>query len=217
MLLQTERAQIVEYCLKMSNKKLSTGTSGNISIKNPDNNLIAVSPSGMDYHNMKAEDIVILNLDGSVREGTRLPSSEWRLHTDIYRAKHDISAVVHTHSIYCTVMSCLNMPIKAVHYIIGTSGACEIPVAPYRTFGTQELSDAVTETMLKANSQGVLMQNHGMTSCGVNIHEAFNLAENMEFCAELQWRCLAVGKPNILTDGQMTEFFERFKTYGQKK
>lgn len=215
MLLQTERTQITEYCLKMSDKKLSTGTSGNISIKKHD--LIAISPSGMDYYIMKPEDVVILNLDGTIAEGTRKPSSEWRLHTDIYKARPDICAVVHTHSMYCTVMSCLNMSLKAVHYIIGTAGVCEIPVAPYRTFGTQELSDIVTETMLKSSSLGVLMQNHGMTACGVNINEAFNLAENMEFCAELQWRCLALGQPNILTEGQMTEFFERFKTYGQKK
>lgn len=199
----------------MSSKNLSTGTSGNISIKNPENGLIALSPSGMDYYSMKPEDIVILNQDGTIAEGRRKPSSEWRLHLDFYRAKPDIYAIVHTHSIYCTTMACLGVPLKAVHYVIASSGACEIPVAPYQTFGTQELSDSAVQA--GKNSRGVLLQNHGMLACGANITEAFSLAENMEFCAELQWRCMSVGQANILNHEQMSEVFEQFKSYGQKK
>lgn len=199
----------------MSEKRLSPGTSGNISVRNPENKLIALSPSGMDYYIMKPEDVVILNPDGSIADGIRKPSSEWRLHTDFYRAKPDMFAIVHTHSIYCTVLACLGMPLKAVHYAICDSGVCEIPVAPYRTFGTQELSDSVIESI--GSSRGVLLQNHGMVACGININRAFSLAENMEFCAEIQWRCLAVGQPNILDQAQMSEAFEQFKTYGQRK
>ena len=215
MLLHDERIQVVEYCLTMSNKGLSTGTSGNISIKNPQSGLIAISPSGMDYHVMKPEDLVILTQDGMILEGTRKPSSEWRLHVDFYRAKPDIFAVVHTHSIYCTVMACLGMPLKAVHYAIACSGVSEIPVAKYQTFGTQELSDSVIEAI--GSSRGVLLQNHGMLAGGVNIQDAFNLAENMEFCAEIQWRCMAVGNPNILNESQMSAVFEQFRSYGQNK
>ena len=215
MLLQNEREQVVEYCLMMSNKRLSTGTTGNISIRNPESGLIAISPSGMDYYIMKPEDVVILNPDGTITDGTRKPSSEWRLHIDFYRAKPDIFAIVHTHSMYCTVLACLGMPLKAVHYAIADSGVCEIPVAPYRTFGTQELSDSALQSCGK--SRGVLLQNHGMIACGINIAKAFSLAENMEFCAELQYRCLSIGQPNILNEQQMSEVFEKFKSYGQKK
>ncbi|MBQ4468815.1 MAG: L-fuculose-phosphate aldolase [Synergistaceae bacterium] len=215
LLLQREREQVVEYCLKMSSKKLSTGTSGNISIKNNQNGLIAISPSGMDYYSMKPEDIAILNQDGTIAEGNRKPSSEWRLHIDFYRAKPDIFAIVHTHSIYCTTMACLGLPLKAVHYAIASSGVSEIPVATYQTFGTQELSDSAVQA--SKDSRGVLLQNHGMLACGGDIYEAFSLAENMEFCAEIQWRCMAVGQPNILNHEQMSEVFEQFKTYGQRK
>ena len=215
MLLQHEREQVVKYCLTMSNKGLSTGTSGNISIRDPEKGLIALSPSGMDYYTMKPEDVVIINSDGTVADGTRKPSSEWRLHIDFYRAKPDIYAIVHTHSIYCTVLACLGMPLKAVHYAIADSGVCEIPVAPYRTFGTQELSDSALQSC--GNSRGVLLQNHGMLACGVNISKAFSLAENMEFCAEIQWRCLSIGQPKILNEQQMSEVFEQFKSYGQKE
>ena len=165
MLLQEEREQVVKYCIMMSDKGLSTGTSGNISIRNPINGLIALSPSGMNYNETKPEDIVILDVNGKVIEGIRKPSSEWRMHTDFYRAKPDMFAIVHTHSIYCTVMACLGMPLKAVHYAICDSGVCEIPVAPYRTFGTQELSDIALKS--SGSSRGVLLQNHGMVACGV--------------------------------------------------
>ncbi len=214
MLLQQEREQVVEYCLKMNNKNLSSGTSGNISIKNH-NGLIAISPSGMDYYSMRPEDIVILNHDGSIAEGTRKPSSEWRLHLDFYRAKPDIFAIVHTHSIYCTTMACLGLSLKPVHYVIASAGVSEIPVADYQTFGTQELSDSALKAI--KDSRGVLLQNHGMLACGASISEVFSLAENMEFCAEIQWRCMAVGQANILSHEQMSEVFEQFKTYGQKK
>lgn len=214
MILANERQQVVEYCRKISDQGLSTGTSGNISIRNPENGLIALSPSGMDYHQIVPEDIVILDADGNVVDGIRKPSSEWRLHTDFYRHKPDIYAIVHTHSMYCTVLATLNTPLRAVHYVITGSGVNEIPVAPYRTFGTKELSDAVMETI--GESRGILMENHGMIASGVNIQRAFSLAVNMEFCAELQWRCMLAGTPHILTDEQLDASRNRSKSYGQK-
>ena len=216
MILQKEREQVVDYCILMSDKGLSTGTSGNISVRSEEHpEWIALSPSGMDYHHTTPEDVVVIDLDGNIIDGARKPSSEGRLHTDFYKAKPDMYGIVHTHSMYCTVIGCLGEPLRAVHYVIGGAGVSEIPVAPYRTFGTQELSDAAVSAC--GASRGVLLQNHGMVACGVNISKAFSLAQNMEFCAELQWRCMSVGQPNILTEEQMADVLERFKSYGQKK
>ena len=213
--LQKEKEQVAAYCLQMSTKGLSTGTSGNISIRNPESGLVALSPSGMDYHTMTPDDVVILDADGKVVDGSRKPSSEWRLHTELYKAKPDMNAIVHTHSMFCTVMGCLGIPLKAVHYMIAGAGVSEIPVAPYRTFGTAELSDAAVAA--SGASRGVLLQNHGMVACGMNIQKAFSLAIDMEFCAELQWRCMCAGQPQILSEVQMAEVMEQFKQYGQKK
>lgn len=215
MLLQKERELVVEYGRKMSSQGLSKGTSGNISIYNEDKKLMAISPSGIGYFETMPEDVVIMDLDGNVVEGARKPSSEWGLHTVFYLNKPEARAVVHTHSTYCTTFACLNQPLKAVHYVIGGAGVSEIPVAPYRTFGTKELARAAIEAC--GESKAVLLANHGLVTCGVNLPKAFGLAVNMEFVAEMQYRTLCVGKPSILTDEEMAAAMERFKSYGQKK
>lgn len=142
MLMQEERELVVEYGKKMSAARLSTGTSGNISIYNAEKGLVALSPSGMDYFSTTPEDVVILDLDGKVVDGKRKPSSEWALHTTFYKHKPHARAVVHTHSVYCTTLAVLGEPIRAVHYVIGDAGAAEVPCAPYQLFGTEALAEA---------------------------------------------------------------------------
>lgn len=214
MMLEKERELIVAYGKQMSNQGLSKGTSGNISIYNAEEKLMAISPSGIGYFETEPEDVVIMDLNGNIVEGNRKPSSEWGLHTIFYKNKPDAGAVVHTHSTYCTTFACLNQPIKAVHYVIGGSGVTEIPVAEYQTFGTDELAQSAINACGK--SKAVLLANHGLVACGPNIQKAFGLAVNIEFVAEMQYRTMAVGTPVILTDEQMEASMKRAKTYGQK-
>ena len=215
MLLQKERKEIVEYGKKMSLDRLSSGTSGNISIYNEEEKLMAISPSGIGYFDTKIEDIVIMNLDGEIVEGDRKPSSEWGLHTFVYKAKPQCRAVVHTHSMYCTVFSALHKPLKAVHYVIGDAGVSTVPCAPYRTFGTMELAKVAVETMGK--SDAVLLANHGMIACGKSIKSAYGLACAMEFCAQVQYKAMSIGQPVIIDDEEMDKVMEKFKSYGQTK
>ena len=142
MLLQEERELIVEYGKKMSAARLSTGTSGNISIYNAEKGLMAISPSGMDYFSTQPEDVVITDLEANIVDGARKPSSEWGLHTTFYKHKPQARAVVHTHSMYCTTFAVLGQPIRAVHYVIGDTGVATVPCAPYYPFGTLELAEA---------------------------------------------------------------------------
>ena len=215
MLMQEERELVVEYGKKMSAARLSTGTSGNISIYNAEKGLVALSPSGMDYFSTTPEDVVILDLDAKVVDGKRKPSSEWALHTKFYQRHPAARAVVHTHSMYCTTLACLGKPLEAVHYAIGAAGTARIPVAPYRLFGSPELAEAAVEAC--GDGKAVLLANHGLVAWEGSLPKAFSLARDLEFTAELQWRAMAVGTPNILTDSQMAEALERFKTYGQPK
>lgn len=215
MLMQEERELVVEYGKKMSAARLSTGTSGNISIYNAEKGLVALSPSGMDYFSTTPEDVVILDLDAKVVDGKRKPSSEWALHTKFYQRHPAARAVVHTHSMYCTTLACLGKPLEAVHYAIGAAGTARVPVAPYRLFGSPELAEAAVEAC--GDGKAVLLANHGLVAWEGSLPKAFSLARDLEFTAELQWRAMAVGTPNILTDSQMAEALERFKTYGQPK
>ena len=198
MLMQEERELVVEYGKKMSAARLSTGTSGNISIYNAEKGLVALSPSGMDYFSTTPEDVVILDLEGKVVDGKRKPSSEWALHTTFYKHKPHARAVVHTHSVYCT---------------IGDAGAAEVPCAPYQLFGTEALAEAAMEVCGK--SDGVLLGNHGLVCCGKDIKGAYGLACNLEYIAEIQCRAMSIGKPNVLTEEQMAEVMVKFQSYGQ--
>lgn len=211
--MQNERELVAEYGRKLASSGLCLGTSGNISIYNAELGLMAISPSGMDYYDIKPEDVVITDLEANIVDGERKPSSEWALHTTFYKHKPKASAVVHTHSVYCTTFAVLGQPIRAVHYVIGDANTSTVPCAPYRTFGTTELAEAAMEVV--GESDAVLLANHGIVVCGKSISSAFSLARNMEYIAELQYRAMAVGTPNILSDDQMDVVMEKFKSYGQ--
>ena len=215
MKLEQERELLTEYGRRMSRAGLSVGTSGNLSIYVPEEGLMAITPSGLDYEATTPADIVVMDLDAHVVEGEWKPSSEWALHTKFYQRHPAARAVVHTHSMYCTTLACLGKPLEAVHYAIGAAGTARIPVAPYRLFGSPELAEAAVETC--GDGKAVLLANHGLVAWEGSLPKAFSLARDLEFTAELQWRAMAVGTPNILTDSQMAEALERFKTYGQPK
>lgn len=215
MIMEEERKKIVEYGKKASETRLVTGTAGNISIYDPDQELMVIKPSGLGYFETNPEDIVVMKLDGTIVEGERKPSSEWAMHASFYKEKPEARSVVHTHQPYCTTFACMQMPIKAVHYVITSAGVAEVPCAEYATFGTPELAENAIKAL--GDAKAVLLANHGLITYGPNIAKAFSLANNLEFCAEMQWRCMAIGEPVVLSDSQMNDVKNRFKTYGQPK
>ena len=213
MLMQTERDLIVEYGKLLSTSGLCPGTSGNLSIYNPELGYMAISPSGIDYFNIKPEDVVISDLSSNVVDGDRKPSSEWALHSIFYRNRSDARAIIHTHSMYCTTLGIIGEPIRAVHYAVGTANTDLVPLAPYCLFGTEELAHAALDCC--GNSHAVLLANHGLLAYGRGIKEAYALARNLEYVAELQYRAMCIGKPNILSSEQMAVVMEKFNSYGQ--
>ncbi len=213
MLMEKEREAIVAYGKKMSAAGLCPGTSGNLSIYDPQTGHMAINPSGMDYYETLPEDVVIMNLAGNIIEGRRRPSSEWALHAVFYRHKPRIRSVVHTHSPYCTTFAVLGQPIKAVHFLIGDAGVSEIPCAPYETFGTEKLAKVTVKACGKSNA--VLLANHGIVCCAASIESAVSLADNCEYLARLQYQAMNIGLPRILSDRDIQAAIERFKTYGQ--
>ena len=215
MKLEKAREQLVAYGRQMSAAGLSTGTSGNLSIYDPEEGLMAITPSGLDYFSLTAEDVVVTDLEARVVEGTRKPSSEWALHTLFYKRHPEARAVVHTHSMFCTTLAVLGQPIRAVHYAIAGAGVAEVPCAPYRLFGTEELAEQAVETC--GDGRAVLLGNHGLVAWEESLPKAYALARDLEFVAELQWRAAAVGQANVLTGEQMAVALKRYETYGQQK
>ena len=213
MKLEKERKLIVEYGKKLIEADLTTGTGGNLSILNKDQNLVAISPSGVDYFDVKKEDIVVIDLDGKTVEGKNKPSSELAMHLAVYNNREDIASVVHTHSIYATSIACLNIDLPAVHYMIAVAGD-KVPCAEYASFGTEELAQNAVES-LGDKYKAVLLANHGVLGCGVDIKRAFKVAEEVEYVSEVYFRTKAIGEPVIIPPAEMNRMEKAFETYGQ--
>ena len=213
-ILQEERELIIEYGKKLVASGLTTGTGGNISIYRPEEQLMAISPSGIDYDRIKPADVVVLDLDYNIIDSDKLPSSEYSMHRIFYARREQVRAIVHTHSIYATTIAALNWELPAVHYLIGFSGN-EVPLARYATFGTEELANNAFEGM--GNYNAVLLANHGLLAVGSDLHLAFNTAEEIEFTCQVYYRAKSIGDPVILPEQEMEIIIEKFKNYGQKK
>ena len=214
MILQKERESIVEYGKKLLTSQLTTGSGGNLSIFNRDQNLIAIKPTGVDYMIMKPEDVVVVSPTGEIVDGVLKPSSELKFHLALLHHRPDINAVVHTHQPYATTVACLNIELPPVHYLIGFSGD-KVPLAKYATFGSQALSDYILEAIGPYNA--CLMANHGLVTVGADISRAFATAEELELVSRIFCLARSMGEPRILSKEDMAEVTEKFKTYGQRK
>ncbi len=211
-MLDNERSQIVAYCTKMVSRGLTVATGGNISILERSSGLAALTPGGVDYELLKPDDIVITEMNGDIVEGDLKPTSEIDLHLCLYRKRIDINAVVHVHSPYATTLACLGWEIPPVSYLVCELGD-KVPLIPYRTFGTRELAEAVSEGMNSYNA--ALMGNHGLVTVGRDLKEAFMRAEITEFLSSIYWRTRCAGNPIILGEKEMQDAYERFRSYGQ--
>lgn len=205
-----ERKEIIGQGLFMLSSGLSRGTAGNLSVRVPEGYLI--TPSGIPYEELNPEQIVLMSMNGEY-EGTTKPSSEWQFHQNVLSNRADINAVVHTHSTYATAVAVMEKSIPPLHYTIAGAGVSRIPCAPYATFGSTELADHVTEAMRV--SRACLLAHHGVITAHINLRKAMLLATYIEELARLYVLCLSTGKePPLLTEQQMAEAFEQYKTYG---
>lgn len=214
MLMRKEREAIVEYCIKLIEHDLTKGTGGNISIFDREKGLMAISPSGIDYYKTKPEDVVIMDLEGNVVDGDKKPSSEHQLHSIFYLNREDCNSVVHCHSMYAAVLASLRWTLPAAHYMIALAGK-DVRCARYATFGTEELALNAFDAM--EDRKAVLLANHGQLAIAPDLPNAFNIAEEIEFCAEIYFKTKCVGEPFILSDEEMEVMAEKFKSYGNVK
>ncbi len=205
------RKTVVETARAMSASGLSPGRSGNVSARLADGML--VTPSGLAYDRMEVADIVHVRADGLVPPGQRRPSTEWHFHLAAYRARPDMHALVHTHSLNATVLACAGKPIPAFHYMVAVAGGTDIPLVPYATFGTEELAGHVARGL--ANRKACLMAHHGQVAMGTSLAAALELAHEVEVLAEQYLKVLTLGPVACLSDAEMAVVLEKFKTYGR--
>jgi L-fuculose-phosphate aldolase len=208
------RAGIVAACRHMNAIGLNQGTSGNISARFGARMLI--TPSGLPYHELAAGDLAAMSIDGDYGswEGPLAPSTEWRFHLDITRARPEIGAIVHAHSTFATALAIARKEIPACHYMIAAAGGPTVRCARYATYGTKELSDAALQALEDRNA--CLLANHGMIATGPNLDKAMWLAVELETIARQYVISLSIGGPVLLSDAEIAKVKEGFKSYGPR-
>lgn len=192
---------------------LNTGSAGNASCRSTAGGMW-ITPSGVPAAVLADSSIVELSMRGDVASPGLVPSSEWRLHRDIYVARPDVNAIVHTHSSYATALACQRRDIPAFHYMVAVAGGDSIRCSGYATFGTQALSDEALAAL--GNRNACLLANHGVVTLGSAPAQAVKLAIEVEQLAKQYCIALSLAPPVILSPEEMGEVLEKFKTYGQR-
>jgi len=209
-----ERAAIVGAAQEMERLGLNHGSAGNLSLRVGDAAL--VTPSGVPSRELSPEAIARMPLAGEgTFEGPLPPSSEWRFHLDIYRARPDVNAIVHMHSPYATTIATLRRDIPAVHYMIAAFGGPTVRCVDYAPYGTAELSQLVVAGL--KDRDGVLLANHGAIVTGANMRRTMWRAVELEALAQVFYLGALAGEPVVLSDEEIMRTVERFKTYGTRE
>ena len=208
------RERVIATALAMNAAGINRAKAGNVSARWREVGFdgFLITPTGVDYDRLAPDDVVAVAQDGEAR-GRLLPSSEWRFHRDIYAARPEAGAIVHTHAPFCTALACLGRGIPAFHYMVAVAGGRDVRCAPYATFGTQALADAAVDAL--AGRRACLLAHHGMIAIGADLERALRLAVEVESLAETYWRALQVGEPATLPDDEMDRVLDRFAGYGQ--
>jgi L-fuculose-phosphate aldolase len=204
-----KRQSIIDACLRMSQLGINQGTSGNISLRHDQGMLI--TPTSVPYETMQPEQIVFMGPDGSVDSGQR-PSSEWRFHLDILKARPEVNAVVHAHPTYATTLAIMGLEIPPIHYMIAVAGGDTIRCAPYATYGTAELSQHAVSAL--EGRFACLLAHHGMIAIGPSLSKAMWLAVEVETLARQYHGCLQIGTPPLLSKAEIKKVLGKIAGYG---
>jgi len=206
------REAIIAKCRWMNATGLNQGTSGNISARCGKTMLI--SPSAIPYDSLTPDMIATMPIDGEYGSwnGPLKPSTEWRFHLDIMKARPDVGGIVHTHATYSTVLAIARKEIPACHYMMAAFGGVNVRVSDYARFGTKELSDHALKAL--ENRTACLLANHGMIATGASLDKAMWLAVELETIARQYYLTLAIGGPVLLSEADISETAAAFGSYG---
>lgn len=209
MLLADERAELAEFGQRMLADELTVGTSGNLSVRAGE--LIAITPSGADYGSLTAESMCVIKLDGTQVDGELEPSSEVPMHTQVYQHTDAVS-VVHTHPLYASTLSVVIDELPPVHYMVALLGG-PVRVAPYATFGSEELARNSVEAM--RDRFGALLSNHGATTYGDSLAKAYTRSLYLEWVCQLYYQARLLGQPRLLDAAEIDRVAGKLQSYGQ--
>ncbi len=210
LLLAAERAAVIRTAVLMAADRLVVGTSGNVSVRAGD--LVAVTPSGVDYDLLTPADVPVVDLSGAPVDGELAPTSELPMHLSAYR-EHGAGAVVHTHSAHATALSLLVDEVPAVHYQLADFGG-PVRVAEYARFGTAELATNMSAAL--AGRSGVVLRQHGTLTTGPGLAKAYHRAAQLEWLCQVWLIARTAGEPRLLPRAEIDCCVQAFVGYGQQ-
>ena len=218
MMLRAQRQQVVDIGMRALAAGVVHGTAGNMSVRDRETGLVAISPSGMPYPSVTAADVVVVDIDGTIRDGHRKPSSEMPLHTMVMRAHERVGAIVHTHSHYSTVVSTIRDELPPILTEVTQMIGPRVPVTRYGISGTPDFGASVLEA-LDGEGMAVILRNHGLIAFGKDFDEALAVAEIVEEAAKVYVHALAANggrEPRLVPAGEIAGLRARFlSSYGQ--
>ena len=192
------KQDVLRVAKKAYDEKLMAGTSGNMSVYDAEHQWMIITPSSYDYKLMEEKDIVVIDLDGNMVEGIHKPSSEWKMHAEIYKALPEVGAVVHTHSPYATsfAVNHVEIPVILIEMIPFIKGSIE--VSPFAPQGSAEVGLNAVPILKRKNA--CLMANHGAVAVGSDIDKAYINSVYVEDVAKIYHMALTVGTPKVITE-----------------
>jgi L-fuculose-phosphate aldolase len=208
------REQVADACRRLAAEGLVPGTAGNVSARRDDR--VAITPTGAVLAELEPVEVAVVDLHGELVEGELAPTSELDLHLGVYR-RYDAGAVVHTHAPMATALACvLEEELPCVHYQMLMLGG-PVRIAPYRTFGTPELADAVLEAL--EGHTAALMASHGAIAYGADVGAALENMLLLEWACSVYWHAAALGSPKVLSQEQLDDVIRSFteRGYGRKR
>ena len=209
------RRAVIDTARAMNESGINVNKAGNVSVRCSRGRHagVLITPTGLGYVELQPADLVFLRLADGAATGGRAPSSEWRFHLDIHRARPELAAIVHTHSPSATALACHGRGIPPFHYMVAAAGGADIRCAPYATFGTQELSDRALAAL--AGRKACLLAHHGVIACEATLPQALALAIEVEHLARIYLAACALGEPPRLSGDEMARVLAKFEHYGQ--
>jgi L-ribulose-5-phosphate 4-epimerase len=214
-MLEKLRQEVWESNMLLPNYNLVVMTSGNVSGRDPETNLVVIKPSGFSYEKLTPQDLVIMDLHGKVVEGRLAPSVDTETHLYIYRNRLDVNGVTHTHSTYASVFGILGRPIPACLTATGMLGG-EIPIGNYVPIGGKEIGEEVVKKI--GDNLAIIMQNHGVFTIGNSASQAAKMAVEVENIAKIMYFALLMGTPKLLSQERIDHVANIYhNVYGQRK
>jgi L-fuculose-phosphate aldolase len=205
------RQGVVDVVRRLDALGLNRGSTGNASHRWGQGMLITPTGAGAE---VAPEDLCFVHDDGRVG-GTWAPSSEWKFHRAVYRARPDTMAVLHTHAPHATAVGCLGRPLPAFHYMVAVAGGDDVPLVPYALFGSDALSQGVAQAL--STRDACLMAQHGLTSCGATLAGALKVMVEIEALCRTYLLARAVAEPPVLDAVEMKRVLRQFKAYGRRR